>query len=456
MLSVIVGVRILVGTQDVQRAPACVDVFGRNIPFAMQRHRWFDIPLTKEESLQADKKLVLTFGPSNDPLGVTMLDSIKVYGKTKESFGWPDDADEQLASTGSLNPPQQPLLPQSPTFHHPGSGKMVIQSPAQITLDQLVSKAISLIDSSLSIVTPGVQTFSAATQDQVLQLSTQILTLNWSAGSCVPGTVKQLLSSIYPSKTAYHDYKDRVLLTAVLEDLKAIQDESSNIFLDPEAFYNVLSITKSVATSQPGNLIKFTSRTDGCTDFLAELLAVGRRLHRERARNPLLSPVGQLGMAQIDFAVQSLVEILFSFALTEPQRWMPQVMDHYLGLLLCDDASVSHAAKSALQRAMKSTCCNKPMHPAAPVAPSAECDKISGDEDDIMRLAIAMSLEQGAPATATPRLGESSEEQGSPDGFRQLRLALLQRITNDLPELKKKGGLKSIHFLQVLRHCCHQ
>ena len=45
---------------------------------------------------QADKKLVLTFGPSNDALGVTMVDSIKVYGKTKEAFGWPDDADDQL------------------------------------------------------------------------------------------------------------------------------------------------------------------------------------------------------------------------------------------------------------------------------------------------------------------------------------------------------------------------
>ncbi len=50
--SVIVGVRIIVGSQDVQRAPACVEIFGRNIPFALQRHRWFDIPLMKEESLQ--------------------------------------------------------------------------------------------------------------------------------------------------------------------------------------------------------------------------------------------------------------------------------------------------------------------------------------------------------------------------------------------------------------------
>ncbi len=34
--------------------------------------------------------------------------------------------------------------------------------------------------------------------------------------------------------------------------------------------------------------------------------------------------------------------------------------------------------------------------------------------------------------------------------FRQLRLALPKRITEDFPELKKKGGVRSIHFLQVL------
>ena len=34
--------------------------------------------------------------------------------------------------------------------------------------------------------------------------------------------------------------------------------------------------------------------------------------------------------------------------------------------------------------------------------------------------------------------------------MRNLRLTLLQRVTAELPELKRNGGLKSIHFLQVL------
>ena len=48
----------------------------------------------------------LAVGVSADPAHVTMIDSIKVYTKTKEQFGWPDDDDidqpgKQQSSTTS-------------------------------------------------------------------------------------------------------------------------------------------------------------------------------------------------------------------------------------------------------------------------------------------------------------------------------------------------------------------
>lgn len=33
-------------------------------------------------------------GPSHDPAGVTMVDSVKIFVKTKDQFGWQDDADD--------------------------------------------------------------------------------------------------------------------------------------------------------------------------------------------------------------------------------------------------------------------------------------------------------------------------------------------------------------------------
>lgn len=58
------------------------------------RARWFDIPFTREESLQAGKKVTLTFGVSEDPASITILDSVKVYGRSKEASGWSDEDDE--------------------------------------------------------------------------------------------------------------------------------------------------------------------------------------------------------------------------------------------------------------------------------------------------------------------------------------------------------------------------
>lgn len=74
----IVGVRILVGSQDPQRAPSFVEVFGRVVTISVNRSRWYDIAFSREDSLQADKKVLVMFGPSQDPETVTMLDSIKV------------------------------------------------------------------------------------------------------------------------------------------------------------------------------------------------------------------------------------------------------------------------------------------------------------------------------------------------------------------------------------------
>lgn len=75
------------------------------------------MPFTKDESISAGQKLVITckypflmgcrragalysdslaVGSTADPSGMCFVDSVKVYGKSKEVFGWPDDVDEEL------------------------------------------------------------------------------------------------------------------------------------------------------------------------------------------------------------------------------------------------------------------------------------------------------------------------------------------------------------------------
>ncbi|KAM5126070.1 E3 ubiquitin-protein ligase UBR4-like, partial [Mantella aurantiaca] len=103
---VMTGMRLQIGTQAIERAPSYIEMFGRTMQLNLIRARWFDFPFTREEALQADKKLTIFIGASVDPAGVTMIDAIKIYGKTKEQFGWPDEPPEDFpsASVSSVCP----------------------------------------------------------------------------------------------------------------------------------------------------------------------------------------------------------------------------------------------------------------------------------------------------------------------------------------------------------------
>lgn len=76
---VITGIRVLLGVSDPQRSPSFIQIFGRLIPTSLARNRWFDVPLTREESIMSDQRLCIVFGQSADPDFVTMVDSVKVY-----------------------------------------------------------------------------------------------------------------------------------------------------------------------------------------------------------------------------------------------------------------------------------------------------------------------------------------------------------------------------------------
>lgn len=56
-------------------------------------------------------------GASADPGGVTMIDSIKIYVKTKESFGWPEESDEfpESSVTKALQQPGVVTVTESET-----------------------------------------------------------------------------------------------------------------------------------------------------------------------------------------------------------------------------------------------------------------------------------------------------------------------------------------------------
>ena len=95
--TVMVGVRVMLGSQDISRVPSSMEIFGRTVHITVVRPRWVEFCFTREESVGCGNKVTINFGASQDPGGVNMIDSVQMWTKTKEAFGWSDDGDEAVA-----------------------------------------------------------------------------------------------------------------------------------------------------------------------------------------------------------------------------------------------------------------------------------------------------------------------------------------------------------------------
>lgn len=79
---------------------------------------------------QTKYEFYLTVGPSVDPSGVTMVDSIKVYVKTKEAFGWPEDSEDFPEAPAQKTPVP---VATGPTVSATSENESTVVVPVQLT-----------------------------------------------------------------------------------------------------------------------------------------------------------------------------------------------------------------------------------------------------------------------------------------------------------------------------------
>lgn len=197
---VMTGLRVLLGSQDQTRAPSYVEIFGRSIQTTVTRNRWFDIPFTREESLQADKKITVVFGPSTDPDGVTMVDSVKVYGKTKDALGWHEEQEESVNAAPSSAPPASG----TPT-ETDGSGN-ALALPPLTSLDRIVAGLLEVLDGCFMLTNHlSLDDTRLNQRSRALNLATALLTMPTPV--CVQMNTKCLLVALHANRNSYHSYK---------------------------------------------------------------------------------------------------------------------------------------------------------------------------------------------------------------------------------------------------------
>ncbi|CAL1532573.1 unnamed protein product [Lymnaea stagnalis] len=372
-----IGIRIFVGSQTIERAPAYVEVFRRQIALQLNaRARWFDIPFTREESLTAEKKFDIFFGSSMDPNSITMVDSVKVYVKTKEAFGWPEEPEDF---------PEPSAPAKVVTNSNSGPTMEVDSTPAAAVpltgADRLLSSALEVLDGAFTVTSPPEGEDSA--RKETLNLATSLLTL--TSPELVQLHTKSLLASLFQTKTAYHNHKDEALLKNVMSCL--ISTASTDVpDMDVETFQHMLVTARSVSVCRPMNLVKFAETQDAgiqsleVTDleekqtekkerkseattlyslteaekghFTSRLVEIFWRLHSAKPSNPMLAPVCLPGLTNIDVTVSSLIEVIHGFTLCDPDC-VQLATKHYVRMLLSQDPAVSFSCRHTLIRVLR-------------------------------------------------------------------------------------------------------
>ncbi|XP_026324095.1 E3 ubiquitin-protein ligase UBR4 isoform X3 [Hyposmocoma kahamanoa] len=347
---VICGIRVLLGSQDVAKTPAYVEVYGRTIQTLVTRNRWFDIPLTREESLQSDKKLVINFGPSQDPDGVTMVDSVKVYGKNKEQFGWPEENEDPSACPSSSKESE-------------GSGG--VWKPS--SLERLACAALEALELGAGApVTCGAASGAEGGAEAARKL------LCAPASAHLHARAQCLLRAVY--HTHYHQFKDQAILKYVCASLQELRDTTDACNIDPEAYFRLVLLARGVAVARPNNLVKFTAPTppkpangewstywkgdyqevkDQEPHLCALLTSVLWRLAACRSATGGAPGILSYGLRHADHTLHALADTVHAFQLNADPDCIDFGNQIYLSLLLAEDQSISFGAKTALMRVLR-------------------------------------------------------------------------------------------------------
>ncbi|KAH8323440.1 hypothetical protein KR067_010060 [Drosophila pandora] len=332
---VIVGIRVLIGTQDVQRAPLAVTILGRTVTTPVRRARWFDIPLTRDEMLQSDKLLKVVFATSLDPEHVTLLDSIEVYGKSKELVGWPDDS-EEVTAPGSSVPPVASSQTSSANF---GEGFNCITQ-----LDRMVNHLLEVMDCALHLLGAGVP---APLRQKAVKTASALLLL--PTPNPVQTQARYVLATLYGSRPSYHMYKDGVLLQFVNGELQAMQPKLEKLEslqdIDPEAFYRLILLVRGIANARPQSLAKICQENN--YDIVPSLMAIVLELHKVTPNLDEPTNIVRRGLCQAETIVHCLVEIMYGFALADLGQ-VGRMTKYFIDLLKHDASVISHSAKEAL------------------------------------------------------------------------------------------------------------
>ncbi|UJR08441.1 hypothetical protein I4U23_012711 [Adineta vaga] len=373
---VITGVRIHVGSYSMDKCPQYFELFGRTVHTnSLQGPRFYDLCLTREESIQAEKKFNIFIAQSPDTNHVTVIDDVKVYGKTKEEFQWPDDVDASLLAS-QMNTGGLTTITTTTTTTTAASANGYLHSFRQ-TNDEKELATLSLPDRllvySMQVLTGSLSFDHTLDEQNRAKLNSDIVQytshmFHMSLPSQIQRYSRQLLkeffSLISSADVDYYEHIDRLQLTLLSQCFSC--ENYLELFYDINTYEYLLLSLLSITRHRPHNINRFLtikqtqsndviSKSASMEIFIPYLINIFFHILNQRPTNPLLESVdnNSIDFKQIKKLLHILVDIYHSLALNDPQICMNLVVDSYIRLLTYHDYQINFIIKNALNRCMQ-------------------------------------------------------------------------------------------------------
>lgn len=204
---VMVGFRIHVGNTSPNHIPSEVKIFQRTIKLDEGMRSWYDIPFTIAESLLADEEFIISVGPTFSGTALPRLDSLEVYGRAKDEFGWKEKMDVVLdleaRALGSNS-------------SHSTSGKRCRSIQSAPIQEQVIADALKLLSRIYSLrSSQGEEVKADLGKVKCKQLLETIFESDreplMQASAC------RVLQAVFPKKEMYYQVKDAMRLLGVVK-----------------------------------------------------------------------------------------------------------------------------------------------------------------------------------------------------------------------------------------------
>ncbi|XVF20872.1 hypothetical protein REPUB_Repub12eG0040500 [Reevesia pubescens] len=209
---VMVGFRVYVGNQSANHIPSEITIFQRVIKLDEGMRSWYDIPFIVAESLLADEEFIISVGPTFSGSALPRIDSLEVYGRAKDEFGWKEKMDAVLDMEARVLGSNSLLA---------GSGKKSRSMQSAPLQEQVVADGLKLLSRIYPLCRSGEEELKA---DLSKLKSKQLLEAIFESDRepLVQSAACWVLQAVFPKKDTCYQVKDTMRLLGVVKSTSVL------------------------------------------------------------------------------------------------------------------------------------------------------------------------------------------------------------------------------------------